>query len=106
MSGCAHIIMLCLSASIWQSVVLAVVPVSRSLTICSGCRRVVQVHLSTSDVDIEMSQYIKRELHSLHKYLLTSFTSQDIAAFSKHFAKVAHLSSFLRLGRGSLYVTI
>ena len=48
----------------------------------------VQVHLSTSDVDIELSQYIKRELHSLHNYLLTSFTSQDIAAFSKHFAKV------------------
>ena len=51
-------------------------------------RRVVQVHLSASDVDIELSQYIKRELHSLLKYLLTSFTSQDIAAFSKHFAKV------------------
>lgn len=51
-------------------------------------RRVVQVHLSTSEVDIELSQYIKRELHSLHNYLLTSFTSQDIAAFSKHFAKV------------------
>ncbi|KAL3144163.1 hypothetical protein ABBQ32_003947 [Trebouxia sp. C0010 RCD-2024] len=49
--------------------------------------RVVQVHLSTSDVDIELSQYIKRELHSLHNYLLTSFSSQDIAAFSKHFAK-------------------
>lgn len=97
MSVCAHIIMLCLSASFWQSVVLVAVPASRSLTICSGCRRVVQVHLSTSDVDIEMSQYIKRELHSLHKYLLTSFTSQDIAAFSKHFAKVAHLSSFLQL---------
>jgi len=49
---------------------------------------VVQVHLSTSDVDIELSQYVKRELHSLHNYLLTSFTSQDIADFSKHFAKV------------------
>lgn len=35
-----------------------------------------------------MSQYVKRELHSLHNYLLTSFTSQDIADFSKHFAKV------------------
>ena len=51
-------------------------------------RRVVQVHLSTSQVDVELSQYIKRELHSLHNYLLTSFKSQDIAAFSKHFAKV------------------
>ena len=51
-------------------------------------RRVVQVHLSTSNVDIELSQYIKRELHSLHNYLLTSFTSKDIAAFSRHFAKV------------------
>lgn len=54
----------------------------------SCCRRVVQVHLSTSDVDIELSQYVKRELHSLHNYLLMSFTSQDIADFSKHFAKV------------------
>jgi len=35
-----------------------------------------------------LSQYVKRELHSLHNYLLTSFTSQDIADFSKHFAKV------------------
>lgn len=56
--------------------------------LCDPFRRVVQVHLCTSDVDIELSQYIKRELHSLHNYLLTSFTSQDIAAFSKHFAKV------------------
>lgn len=49
------------------------------------------MHLSTSNVDIELSQYIKRELHSLHNYLLTSFSSQDIAAFSKHFAKVSAL---------------
>jgi hypothetical protein len=61
---------------------------SRLLKAGSVCRRVVQVHLSTSDVDIELSQYVKRELHSLHNYLLTSFTSQDIADFSKHFAKV------------------
>ena len=59
----------------------------------NDCRRVVQVHLSTSDVDIEMSQYVKRELHSLHNYLLTSFTSQDIADFSKHFAKVSLTTS-------------
>jgi len=59
------------------------------LTVDCHCRRVVQVHLSTSDVDIELSQYVKRELHSLHNYLLTSFTSQDIADFSKHFAKVS-----------------
>lgn len=66
---------------------------SSVLQLCCKCvlcdfRRIVQVHLCTSDVDIELSQYIKRELHSLHNYLLTSFTSQDIAAFSKHFAKV------------------
>lgn len=52
------------------------------------CRRVVQVHVTTSHVEVELSQYVKRELHSLHNYLLTSLASQDIAAFSKHFAKV------------------
>ncbi|KAL0042783.1 hypothetical protein WJX79_011021 [Trebouxia sp. C0005] len=66
-------------------------------------RRVVQVHLSTSDVDIELSQYVKRELHSLHNYLLMSFTSQDIADFSKHFAKEGKASP---KGRGTVGSTL
>ena len=47
-----------------------------------------QVHVTSSSIEVELSQYVKRELHSLHNYLLTSFASQDIADFSKHFAKV------------------
>lgn len=57
-------------------------------TMHPGCRRVVQVHVTSSGIEVELSQYVKRELHSLHNYLLTSFASQDIADFSKHFAKV------------------
>ena len=76
-----------LSAS-YDDAALPLYSVAANMLWCVMFRRVVQVHLSTSEVDIELSQYIKRELHSLHNYLLTSFTSQDIAAFSKHFAKV------------------
>ena len=48
----------------------------------------VQVHVCTSDVHARLSQFAKRELHSLANYLLTSFSDQDVTLFTRHFVKV------------------
>lgn len=59
-----------------------------ALSIVAPCRRMVQVHVCTSDVHARLSQFAKRELHSLANYLLTSFSDQDVSLFTRHFVKV------------------
>ena len=44
------------------------------------CRRILQVDISTTDVDLNVTQFVKRELHSLVNYLYTSFSDQALAA--------------------------
>lgn len=51
-------------------------------------RRVVQIDVTTTDVHLEMSQYIKRELHSLVDYLHSSFVDEELTStINRHFAK-------------------
>ena len=63
-------------------------PLMLRTTIVVPCRRMVQVHVCTSDVHARLSQFAKRELHSLANYLLTSFSDQDVTLFTRHFVKV------------------
>ena len=52
------------------------------------CRRVVQIDITSSEVHIEMSQYVKRELHSLFNYLQSSLADEELAStISRHFTK-------------------
>ncbi|KAK9808775.1 hypothetical protein WJX72_003363 [[Myrmecia] bisecta] len=49
-------------------------------------RRVVQVKMVTSAVSVEVSQFAKRELHSLVAYMASSFSDQRLHTLSRHFA--------------------
>ena len=44
------------------------------------CRRIVQVEVNTTDVNVKLTQFVKRELHSLVLYLHSSFSDQALAA--------------------------
>ena len=47
-----------------------------------------QVQLDMSGVQVRLSQFAKREVHSLVNYLLRSFSDQDVTLFTRHFVKV------------------
>ena len=57
-------------------------------SLASMCRRVVQIDVTTSEVHVEMSQYVKRELHSLVNYLHSSLVDEELTStISRHFTK-------------------
>lgn len=48
----------------------------------------VQIDVTTTEVHVEMSQYVKRELHSLFNYLHSSFVDEELTStISRHFTK-------------------
>lgn len=55
-------------------------------------RRILQVDITTTDVDLNVTQFVKRELHSLVNYLYSSFSDQALAAnITRPFAqRVSH----------------
>ena len=58
-------------------------------------RRVVQIDVVTSEVHVEMSQYVKRELHSLVNYLHSSLVDEELtSSLSRHFIKRARPAPF------------
>ncbi|KAK9809768.1 hypothetical protein WJX73_004442 [Symbiochloris irregularis] len=51
-------------------------------------RHVVQIDVVTTEVHLEMSQYVKCELHSLFSYLHSNLLDEELAStFSRHFTK-------------------
>ena len=63
----------------------------RSITrACEFCRRVLQVMLTTSRLRVEVSKFVKQEIHSLINYMHSNLTHQQVATtLSRHFAKVS-----------------
>jgi len=54
-----------------------------------GCRRILQVMLTTSRIRMEVSKFVKQEIHSLVNYMHSNLTHQQVATtISRHFAKV------------------
>lgn len=52
------------------------------------CRHVVQVEIVSTEVHLEVSPYVKRELHSLFSYLHSSLLDEELAStLSRHFTK-------------------
>lgn len=51
-------------------------------------RRVVQIEVVSTEVHVEMSQFVKQELHSLFSYLHSTLLDKQLAStFSRHFTK-------------------
>ena len=66
----------------------------------------VQIDVTTTEVHVEMSQYVKRELHSLFNYLHSSFVDEELTStISRHFTKrvAAHLQDLGQLPSRGLY---
>ena len=58
------------------------------------CRRIVQVEVNTTDVNVKVTQFVKRELHSLVIYLHSSFSDQALAAnIARPFAQRVRLGA-------------
>lgn len=54
------------------------------------CRRVLQVMLTTSRLRMEVSKFVKQEIHSLVSYMHSNLTHQQVATtISRHFTKVS-----------------
>ena len=59
-----------------------------------ACRRIVQVEVNTTDVSVKVTQFVKRELHSLVIYLHSSFSDQALAAnIARPFAQRVRLGA-------------
>lgn len=58
------------------------------------CRRVLQVMLTTSRLRIEVSKFVKQEIHSLITYMHSNWTHQQVTStFNRHFTKVSNYNS-------------
>ena len=51
------------------------------------CRRILQVMIATSRIRIELSKFVKQELHSLANYMHSNLTNQQVTkTITRHFA--------------------
>ena len=69
------------------------------------CRRILQVMIATSRIRIELSKFVKQELHSLANYMHSNLTNQQVTkTITRHFAaKVGFLGLLGSCRRGKCF---